>query len=61
MFENSNIVNIKSLTIEHPKTSRKLFKTRRQAENVSKVGSGNNSDNPLYNETKKAKSFWMQK
>ena len=34
-FENSNIFNIWSVIIEHPKTSHKLSKTIRQAEKVS--------------------------
>ena len=32
--------DIKSAIIDHPKTSHKLSKTIRQAENVSQVGSG---------------------
>ena len=38
-FENSNIVDVKSVIIEHPKTH-KLSKTTRQAEKVSQVGCG---------------------
>ena len=38
-FENPNIVDIKSVIIEHPKTSHKLPKTIRQAAKVSQVGS----------------------
>ena len=34
-FENSNIFDIWSVIIEHPKTSHKLSKTIRQAEKVS--------------------------
>ena len=37
-FENSNIVDIKSVIIEHPKTSHKLSKTVRHAEKVFQVG-----------------------
>ena len=33
-FENANIVDIKSIITEHPKTLQKLFKTIRQAEKV---------------------------
>ena len=33
-FENPNIVDIKSVIIEHPKTSHKLSKSIRQAEKV---------------------------
>ena len=42
-FENPNIVNIKSVIIEHLKTSHKLFKTIRQAVKISQVGSGSSS------------------
>ena len=49
-FENPNIVDIKSIIIEHPKTSHKLSKTIRQAEKV-----GSNSS--LYSGTKKVKKF----
>ena len=61
-LENSNIVNLKSVSIEHFKTSCKLSKAIRQAEKVSQVsGVCKNSDSPLYNETKKVKILWMQK
>ena len=36
-LENSNIVGIKSASIEYPKTSHKLSKTTWQAEKVSQV------------------------
>ena len=49
-FENPNIVDIKSVITEHPKTSHKLSKTIRQAEKV-----GSNSS--LYSDTKKVKIF----
>ena len=45
-FESPNIVDIKSVTTEHPETSHKLSKTIRQAE---KVGSNSSS----YSDTKK--------
>ena len=45
-FENPNIVDIKSVIKEHPKTSHKFCKTIRQA---AKVG----SNSSLYNDTKK--------
>ena len=51
-FENPNFIDIKSVTIEHSKTSCKLSKTVRQTQNVSQVGSGKSSNNPLYSETK---------
>ena len=38
-FENPNVVGIKSIIIEHPKTSRKLSKTISQAEKVCPNGS----------------------
>ena len=45
-FENPNIVYVKSVITEHPKTLPKLFKTIRQAE---KAG----SSNPLCSDRKK--------
>ena len=45
-FENSNIVDIKSVIIEHPKSAHKLSKTIRQAE---KAG----SNSCLYSDKKK--------
>ena len=48
-FENSNILYIKSVTIEHSQTFRKLSKATRHPEKVSQVV----SDSPLYNKTKK--------
>ena len=47
-FENTNIVNIKQVIIEHSKTSHNLSKTIRQAKKV-----GSNSS--LYSDTKKVK------
>ena len=47
-FENTNIVNIKQVIIEHSKTSHNLYKTIRQAKKV-----GSNSS--LYSDTKKVK------
>ena len=52
-FENPNIVDIKSVIIEHPKTSHILSKTIRLAEKVSQVGSSSIS----YSDTKKGKIF----
>ena len=49
-FENSNIVDIKSIITEHPETSHKLTKTIRQAEKV-----GSNSF--LYSDAKNVKNF----
>ena len=45
-LENQNIVNIKPVVIEHPKTSHKLYKTK-------KVGSSSS----LYGDTKRVKIF----
>ena len=45
-FENLNIVDIKSVITEHPKTSQKLSK-------IEKAG----SNSSLYSDTKKVKSF----
>ena len=58
--ENPNIVGIKSVIIEHPKTSHKLSKTIRQAGKVSQVGSGK-SGSPLHSETNKLNIFWKKK
>ena len=44
-----NIFDIKSVIIEHPKVSNKLFKTIRRAEKVSQVG----SNSSFYSDTKK--------
>ena len=56
-IESPNVVDIKSIAIEHPKTSHKLSSTIRQAEKVSHVGSGKSSNSHLYSETKKVKIF----
>ena len=56
-LENPNIADIESVTIEHPKTSRKLSKTPRQAKKVSLEGSGKSSNIPLYSETKKGEKY----
>ena len=53
-FQNPNIVNIKSTTTEHPKTSHKLSKTIRPA---VKVG----SNSSLYNDTKKSENLFNEK
>ena len=49
-IENPNLVDIESVTIEHPKTSHKSLKVTRQAEKVSQVGCGKNSYSRLYSE-----------
>ena len=43
-IENPNTCYIKSVIIEHPKTSHKLSKTIRQAENIFQVASGKSSN-----------------
>ena len=37
-FENPNILDTKSVIVEHPKTSHRLSKTVRRAEKVSQLG-----------------------
>ena len=59
--EKPNVVCIKLVTIEHPKTSRKLFKPIKQAEKVSQVGFGRTSNSPLYRKTKKSKNILHEK
>ena len=57
-IENLNIIDVKSVTTEHPKTSYKLSKTARKAKKVSQVGSaGKNYASPLYSEMKKVIFF----
>ena len=59
IFESPNIVNIKSVIIEYPKTSHKLssHKNIRKAEKVSQVG----SNRSLCSDTKKSKHFLNKK
>ena len=62
IIENLNIVDIKPVIIEYPKTSHKLCKAIRQAEKDSQVsGASKNSDNPLYSETKKSENVLDEK
>ena len=56
-FENSNIVDIKSVITEYPKSSDKSSKIIRQAEKVSQVG----CNSSLYKDTKKMKIFKQEK
>ena len=56
-IENPSIADIKSVIIEHAKTSHKLSKTIRQTGKVSQAGSGKRCNSPLYNKTKKGKFF----
>ena len=53
---------LKSVPIEHPKTSRKSFKTITQTKTFSQVvGAGKNSTSPLYSETAKSEYFLDKK
>ena len=45
-IENPNFIDIKSITIEHPKSSHKLFKTIRKAKKGSERDAGKNYDTP---------------
>ena len=54
-IESLNILDIKWVTIGHPKTSQKLSKTIRQAEKVSQIGSGKISNTPFIVTQKSAK------
>ena len=54
IFEDPNIVDIKSITTEHPKTSHKLSKTIRQAEKVD-------SNSSLYSAYKKGENVKITK
>ena len=55
--ENPNIVDIKLVVIEHPKTLHKLPKEICQAGKVSQVNvAGKNFGSPLHSETKKVKN-----
>ena len=60
-MENPDIVDIKSVIIEHLKSLHKLSKTIRQAAKVSQVGTEKNSNSPLCSQTKKVKFFWVKK
>ena len=55
--ENPNIVDIKLVVIEHPKTLHKLPKEIWRAGKVSQVNvAGKNYGSPLHSETKKVKN-----
>ena len=59
-IENPNIVEIKSVIIEYPKTSHKLSEALRQAEKVSQeIAACKNFDSFLYSKTK-LNTFWME-
>ena len=53
-LENLNIVDIKSIITEHPKTSHKLFKTIGKDKKVS-------SNSSLYSDTKRRENFLNEK
>ena len=57
IFENSNIVYVTPVTIEHPKTSHKLSKTTMQAEKVSQAGSAKNCNSLYIAKQKKCQIF----
>ena len=57
-LESPNIIGIKSVTVEHPKTSHKLSKTIRQGK-VADAGS--NFASPLYCETTKRENILVKK
>ena len=61
IFETPNIVDIKSVIVEHPRTSHKSSKTTRQTEKVSLVDSGKSSNSSLYSDTKISKNFLKEK
>ena len=51
-LKNPNKIDIRSVTIEHPKTSHESSKTMRQAEKVSQEhNAGKNANSPLCKET----------
>ena len=62
-IEIQKIIDIKSVTIEHSKTSYKLIKSIRQAEKVSQVVDANkNLNETLCGEPKKRENvFWRKK
>ena len=57
-IESPNVVDIKSASIETPRTSHKLSKTIRQGQVVD---AGRNSINLLYSDTTKCEIFWTKK
>ena len=61
-IEIQKIINIKSITIEHSKTSYKLIKSIRQAEKVSQVADASkNLNETLCGEPKKRENFFGEK
>ena len=56
-IENPSVIDKKSVTIEHLKTSHKLSETIIQAKMVSQVGADKNSPSPLHSKTTKRENF----
>ena len=55
-------IKLKSVNIEHPKTSYKITKTTKQAEKVSEINSsGKNFNSALYSDTTKCVNCFGQK
>ena len=60
LMENPNIIDLKSVTVEHPKTSQKVSKTKK-AKKVSQVVDADKiSSSPLYSEATKQECFLMK-
>ena len=55
LIENSTIIDLKSITMEHPNTSHKLCKLIRQPK---KIASSKNSPNPLYGKSEKGEKIF---
>ena len=51
MLENAQIIDLKSITIEYPNTSHKLYKSTSQIKKFSQVDAGKSSSSPLFSET----------
>ena len=61
-LETPNVFDIEPITIEHPKTYRKLSKTIRQTEKVSQViGAGKNPKSLLFSDTTKRENVLNEK
>ena len=61
-IENPNVIDKKSVTLEHPKISHNLSKSLRQAKKIPQVSSaGKNSTSLLYKKRTKTEFFLMEK
>ena len=60
-LKNPNIIDIKLVIIEHPKSCHKLSKTIRQAKKVSQAGACKKSNSLSNSETKKSRKFFDKK